>query len=159
MSQRYAIPGFSRHTLIREDDGSWTMIGTRGIPVKGRYKAGDRREFKLAKDSGGQATVQLGRLILLALVGPPLEGQECCHGDGNPTNNDPCNLRWGTHAENIRDTVRHGRHGNGKLTPEMVKAIRTEWAGSAPGTQARLATKYGVRRATISDLLRSTRGL
>ena len=34
---------------------------------------------------------------------------EGCHNDGNPLNNRLENLRWDTHLENCRDTIRHGR--------------------------------------------------
>lgn len=50
------------------------------------------------------------RLVLEAFVGPRPEGMECCHGDGNPANNNLENLRWDTHAENSKDRVRQGTH-------------------------------------------------
>lgn len=52
------------------------------------------------------------------------------HGDGNCTNNVPSNLRWGTHDENLKEAVQHGRIGRGenhpraKITDEDVRAIR-----------------------------------
>lgn len=36
------------------------------------------------------------------------KGKECCHGDGNKTNNKLSNLRWGTRRENAADRIRHG---------------------------------------------------
>jgi hypothetical protein len=73
---------------------------------------------------------------------------ECRHLDGNPTNNTPENLAWGTHAENCMDTVRHGRsrasrdrckHGH-EYTPENTivtprgyrecVACREDWKAS-----------------------------
>lgn len=52
---------------------------------------------------------QLGRVILETFAGPPPgEKMECCHFDGDPQNNNIDNLRWGTHAENMKDMVRHG---------------------------------------------------
>lgn len=38
------------------------------------------------------------------------------HWDGNPANNTVGNLRWGTHADNMQDTLRHGTHGFGSRT-------------------------------------------
>lgn len=51
----------------------------------------------------------LHRLIALTFIGPqPSPRHEVCHNDGNPANNRPGNLRWGTRGENVLDTVRHG---------------------------------------------------
>lgn len=52
-------------------------------------------------------------LLVMAAFGPPRpEGTECCHNDGDPTNNHIDNLRWGTRSENNRDKVMHGRDHN-----------------------------------------------
>lgn len=50
-------------------------------------------------------------LVLEAFVGPRPRGTECCHWDGDPTNDALSNLRWGTSKENSADQMRHGRHG------------------------------------------------
>jgi hypothetical protein len=48
------------------------------------------------------------RLVLETFIGPCPPGMECRHLDGNPTNNKLNNLRWGTHKENIQDSIKHG---------------------------------------------------
>ncbi|WP_040828884.1 NUMOD4 motif-containing HNH endonuclease [Nocardia jiangxiensis] len=60
--------------------------------------------------NGRSRSYMVHRLVLLAFVGPPPPGTECCHFDGNPANNRLDNLRWGTRSENMRDRVRHGNH-------------------------------------------------
>lgn len=52
------------------------------------------------------------RLVMLAFVGPCPEGMEVCHNNDDPEDNRLANLRYGTHAENIGDIVRHHRHNN-----------------------------------------------
>lgn len=59
---------------------------------------------------GRAKTLRVHRLVLEAFVGPALEGQECCHNDGDPANNNLGNLRWDTKSENALDSVRHGTH-------------------------------------------------
>lgn len=46
--------------------------------------------------------------------------------DGNPLNNEPTNLYWGTRRENVADSVRHGTHvaPPPKVTAEQVAEIR-----------------------------------
>jgi len=60
--------------------------------------------------NGQSVTRSVHRLILLTFVGPPPEGQEVRHLDGNPKNNVVSNLQYGTRAENQLDSVRHGTH-------------------------------------------------
>jgi hypothetical protein len=66
-------------------------------------------------------------LVAEAFIGPRPIGLEVRHLDGDSTNNAVDNLRYGTHAENMQDRVKHGRdpqalrthcpHGHG-YTPE-----------------------------------------
>src|SRR5882724_6649546 len=62
----------------------------------------------------GHLQVNLGRkahflvhvLVVLAFHGSkPLPGLEVLHRDGNPANNKPGNVRWGTRSENNEDVV------------------------------------------------------
>ncbi|WP_208609489.1 HNH endonuclease signature motif containing protein [Streptomyces atriruber] len=51
-------------------------------------------------------------LVCVAFHGPrPTASHQVAHGDGDPTNNRPCNLRWATPAENSAGAVRHGTAG------------------------------------------------
>lgn len=61
---------------------------------------------------GYQKTHLVHRLVLLTFVGPPPEGFEALHGDGDPANNTLANLEWGTHSDNQFDQVAHGTHTN-----------------------------------------------
>lgn len=87
------------------------------------------RMLKLQVNEGGYRTVQLNRdgnrtrawvhrLVLSAFVEPqPDPSLIVRHLDGDPSNNVPDNLAWGTHAENALDCIRHGRH------PEASKSF------------------------------------
>lgn len=55
------------------------------------------------------------QLVLEAFVGPRPEGLVARHLNGDPTDNRPENLAWGTQSENQYDSVRHGTH------PEATK--------------------------------------
>lgn len=57
---------------------------------------------------GKRCSVGVHRLVLMAFVGMPEEGQVCRHLDGNPGNNNLSNLAWGTVLENYQDSVKHG---------------------------------------------------
>lgn len=70
------------------------------------------------------------RLVLEAFCGRCPNGMECRHLDGDPSNNNISNLRWGTKKENVEDRRRHGRmpvpHLSQftKLKPKDIPVIR-----------------------------------
>jgi hypothetical protein len=109
---------------------------------------------------GGHLSVALGRgnsqcvhkLVLIAFIGPAPEKHECRHLNGVPSDNRLANLTWGTRGENTQDKKWHG--GNGKLTVEQVKTIKTALAiGGQRGFKAALARKHGVSNCVISDII------
>jgi hypothetical protein len=98
------------------------------------------------------------KLIALAFHGvPPSDAHEVRHLNGNPLDNRPENLAWGTVAENCSDTVRHGRslrgerNASAKLTSKQVRGIRERYRRGE--TQCVLAKKFGVSQATISSIV------
>lgn len=78
------------------------------------------------------------------------------HLDGNPTNDHPSNLAWGTQAENMADMVRHGRSTRGtrnsgnKISEEMARAIKGRRAAGESGRS--LAIEFNVSEGTIVDI-------
>jgi hypothetical protein len=97
------------------------------------------------------------RLVLEAFVGPKPEGTECCHGDGDRSNNFVGNLRWDTPKNNCADKKRHGtlaygaRAGNTKLTAEDIPKIRA-MKSEVWGAMSRCAREFKVNAATIRDI-------
>lgn len=97
------------------------------------------------------------RLILEAFVGPCPEGMECCHGDGNRSNNAIGNLRWGTGSSNTQDRWGHGtlvrgpEHFRAKLTePDFFEIRRLRQAGCS---LKQLADKFNTNQTTISKIV------
>jgi len=106
----------------------------------------------------GHVSVILGRgtpgkpvhqLILLAFIGPPSNGMEVLHNNGNPKDNRLCNLRYGTRRENILDVFYQGKAWR-KLCLDDVEAIRF---GLFTGiTGAELSKMYDVSQNTIGKI-------
>lgn len=100
------------------------------------------------------------RLVLLAWGPSTSEPDlETRHLDGDPLNNFIGNLCWGTRRENAADRTRHGRsyrgeaNGWSKLTAEQVTEMRQAYRAGGV-TQAELARRFGVSRASVSMIVR-----
>lgn len=94
--------------------------GHDGTPAYARRVKGIPRKLNINPHDGGYVYVSLnaaGRrrsakvhhLVLEAFVGPRPEGLECCHGNGDPTDNRLENLRWDTFEANVADRVAGGK--------------------------------------------------
>lgn len=60
---------------------------------------------------------KIHRLVCEAFHGPPPHHSPVVrHLDGNPKNNTASNLAWGTHTENLLDSVAHGTHRGASKT-------------------------------------------
>jgi hypothetical protein len=99
------------------------------------------------------------KLVLEAFVGSCPTGMECCHFDGDNTNNALENLRWDTPLSNHADKRRHGhtligsKNPLAKLTEAQAVQIREEYTDGNI-SQKSLANKYGVSACVIGSLLR-----
>lgn len=59
---------------------------------------------------------KVATLVAEAFIGPRPPGTVVRHDDGDHTNDAASNLIYGTVAENVKDTVRHGTHKNTRKT-------------------------------------------
>lgn len=118
--------------------------------------------LRIPKDGKGKSiTLFVHTMVLETFLGPcPGErytignhyGLECRHLDGNPINNTPDNLVWGTRSQNRRDQVRHGTAVRGekcrkKLTEEQVWEIF-----QSKGSQTAVALRYGITQGEVSRI-------
>ena len=92
----------------------------------------DGRPFVTLSKNKQKFSTSVARLVLMAFVGMPEDGQECCHNDGDATNNNLENLRWDTHKENNRDRIRHDTYKTGtdhhfsKFSEDLINKIKTK---------------------------------
>lgn len=136
-------------SLVRK---SSTRSVVRGIPlVMSPLRRGKYQSYTLYRDGKGRA-FYLHLLVLRAFVGEAPAGHEGAHDDGDRENNRLSNLLWKTHADNMRDQVRHGTRRLGeakvqaKLTDEIVRQLR---AHTSRGVNSE-ARRLGVAPMTIS---------
>ena len=117
-------------------------------------------------DKWGYRTVSLGaknvrlvhHIVLEAFVGPRPEGCQCCHYDGNPSNNHLSNLRWATPKTNGEDRSRIGgypladNHHNAVLKAKVIPRMRKLHAQGM--SYHALAAIYKVCPATIRSAVK-----
>jgi len=117
---------------------------------------GYRRFALVCQRSGSRKMRLVHRLVLITFVGPCPKGMECCHWNGDSTDNRVENLRWDTRFGNKRDSARHGNILRGeqqhaaKLNVQKVREIR-ELAETMP--LKLLAERFGVSGGTISQVV------
>lgn len=140
------------------NDGS--IIGPSGRTLRPGLDGYGYPQVLLYCTDGPRLVRKVHRLVAEAFIGPrPSDKHQIAHWDGNPENNAVTNLRWATAKENIGDKIRHGRvtrtsgeiNGQVKLTAEKVREIRARYAAGA--NQYDLATEYGVKQPTISNII------
>jgi hypothetical protein len=96
-------------------------------------------------------------LVLETFLGPGAVGDWARHLDGDASNCNLKNLKWGTPQENWEDRRKHGRGGSGvdqasaKLTLAQLQEIRTKkWKH---GEKRQWAKTHGVSESTVYKAL------
>lgn len=101
--------------------------------------------------------VSVHSLVAKAFIGQRPEGLECCHGDGDPSNNRLFNLRWDTPKNNQADRIKHGTSPKGsnnpcaKLTDNDVHQIKT-MLREGDLSQLTIGKIFGVAQQTIGRI-------
>lgn len=121
------------------------------------------RRLTPSKDSGGYHQIRNGKirerrhaLVAEAYHGPRPPGADIRHLNGDPGDDRPENLAYGTRAENAADTVSHGRTTRGsrntqaKLTEAQARDIKMRLQAGEMGRA--LADEFGVTEQTICDI-------
>ncbi len=97
-------------------------------------------------------------LVTLAFHGPRPEGLTVRHLDGNPANNTPENLLWGSWLEQAQDRARHGTQlrgskcHNAQFTEPEVAEIKRRLAAGARASD--LAKELRASARAISKISR-----
>lgn len=105
-------------------------------------------------------TKYVHRIVLETFKCNTINNMECCHNNGNRSDNKIKNLRWGTHKENSLDVIKHGtqyypsgsKHGMSKLTESQVLKIREKYNKENTNKKI-LAKEYGVSYTTIREIV------
>ncbi|MGG7581729.1 NUMOD4 motif-containing HNH endonuclease [Rhizobium sp. Nf11,1] len=88
--------------------------------------------YRVIDDNGKRHCVYLHYLVVRAFHGPkPFNAAVTRHLDGDPLNNSPDNLIWGTHRENMHDAIRHGTFAFRNLSSGVGLAYQFKeyWCG------------------------------
>jgi hypothetical protein len=104
---------------------SLDRIGKIGQKLRGRIlkQHTNHHGYQMVVIGNTGNPVRVHHMVLDAFVGPRPDGTECRHLNGDPSDNRPCNLSWGTQLQNFFDSVKHGT-STSKLSPQDVLEIR-----------------------------------
>ena len=111
----------SDHGRVRGTDrvvmrGNGAPQTIRGRILAGKPVRGSHLQVALRRPGHPSDYRYVHALVMIAFVGPYPDGMNVCHNDGNPKNNHLSNLRYGTHTDNMRDTLKHGTHAETNKT-------------------------------------------
>ncbi len=104
-------------------------------------------------------SIDVHRVVIEVFKGDPPVGMECCHANGDATDNRIENLRWDTRKSNIEDARHHGTLICGSKSPaailddKTVLSIRDDHANGRGGYKV-LGKKYGRPWQTIMNVAR-----
>lgn len=113
---------------------------------------------KRGRKSRRGVTLWVHRLVALAFIGPCPPGLQCCHNDGNPSNNWIGNLRWDTGKSNSDDSKKHGalligsKHPMAKMTEQGVLNLR-EMRKDRGLSYGKLSRYFGISIMTVHDIV------
>jgi hypothetical protein len=146
----YAVSSLGRvRRAVPDSCGREPRILAQAIGSAGRAQVSICADRKPASKS-------VHRLVAEAFHGSPPEGRPMvCHKDGNPLNNRPDNLYYGTARTNGNDASRHGsiarghRNGNSRLTTRQAKRIIADRRSSTL-----VAKEIGVSVSTVCRIRR-----
>lgn len=118
----------------------------RGVPKRTWVDAGGYRRVELAR-GGKRQGPGVHRLVALAFIGPPQSGHEVRHLDNDSLDNCASNLAWGTHGENVRDTIAAGHYRNHNAEKEACPRNHPYSGLDARGTRKCHACRRESQRA------------
>ena len=137
----------SRGHVFQPDENNWR-------PLKPDCLRSGHKQVTLQPD---RRRVLVHRLVLETFVGPCPEGMECCHIDGDASNNWLHNLRWDTRKANAGDRIKHGTQTRGeimwaaKLTAPLVLAMRSDRAAGL--SYPKLVKKYRISLSQVHRIV------
>jgi hypothetical protein len=120
-----------------------------------RLWTGNKYHDGYGKMSWQGKTDRAHRLAWRAWRGPIPQGLNVLHTCDTPLCIEPTHLFLGSHADNVADKMRKGRHprnvtfGHRILTEAQARAVF-----KARGRQVDIAAKYGVTQAAVSKIKR-----
>ncbi len=158
-----AVPGYegfysvSSLGRVRSEDRAVTgkLGSTRRLPGKLMCPTPDSNGYMQVRLSlrTNYKTWKVHKLVLIAFTGEKPVGMQCCHNDGDKTNNTAENLRYDSVKGNCADRIKHGTQQRGervftaKLTEEQVKSIKSDQRGCRE-----IARHYGLHHGSVSSI-------
>lgn len=149
-----------RHlTGIPVDGRFWLQVDKDGPVPKHRPALGPcwvwtgnaPKKYGLFRDEHGDM-VQTHRWSYARFIGPLTPADIVCHHCDNPSCVRPEHLFKGYMVDNARDMFAKGRHGNAKLTWEIVDEIRRLYAAGA--TNKELSLQFDVSTGGITNIVK-----
>ena len=132
--------------------------GSRRILSQTLHQGYYRVHIKASKNAWNRVPVH--QLVLFAFYGPkPFDGAVCRHLNGNPLDNRPENLKWGTAKENTHDSMDQGtaaclRYGESAIASKLTErqVLEIERRAKHGELERDLAAEFGIDQKHVSEI-------
>ena len=147
---------------VRSRARSWRVRSRWGTLCTKNRKSRILKGFNicLTDGQGRQQFYKRPHIVLMTFIGPRPKGMEACHyPDKNRNNNRLNNLRWDTHAGNMKDMIFHGTSRPGSrnhmtvITEEQVAEARRLYA-TGKYYMREIAAMYGMAKNAMRVIIR-----
>jgi hypothetical protein len=146
-----SVPGYwvSNEGQVKRDGAS--QLRKPYVDKRGYYFVG-------MKIDGKQCCRSVHSLVAEAFHGPRPDGADTRHLDGDPGNNRPENLLYGTALENAADREAHGRtrrgerNGNAKLSDDDAYSLKVFYSMGLIN-QYQAADMFGISQAQVNNII------
>jgi hypothetical protein len=171
----HPVPGYEGRYEVTRDGRVRSLPRFVNSPAAGGQRKIKGKELKLqlikgywgflaVRPDGSKTSAYVHRFIAMLFVPNPDGKPHVNHIDGDKTNNDPANLEWVTHGENMRHAFATGltpkpTSGPGEESPaakldwEKVARIREMLREGA--TQLSVAREFGITKGTVGFIARN----
>lgn len=154
----YEVVKFWSKVTVKSVDECWPWLGTvmGGPNAAGIYYGAMRLKYTKRRH------IRANRISAFLAYGPPPSDYHwALHTCNNPNCVNPTHLYWGLAENNRGDVIfedstlygkngiAHSRHIRGKLTPDQVKAIRSDSRSAT-----KVASAYGVKKLNVLRIRR-----
>lgn len=147
------VRSLDREVKVNRTNGTYFMRRVKGKVLSPGRHSNEHPYPYVAINGRSGPNVGVHVAVCLAFHGERPPGLYACHEDGDPENNIPTNVYWGTPKQNQEDRRKHGTSNCGvgrKLDADKVAEIKSRLVDG--DSQDAIAADLGISQSMVSKI-------